>query len=431
MVYSVQITAAKSSISVESKGGIHLSIDHLFKAPFRPVQGGLFQKVTKADVGDGAIRLMEQGVTLLCWADPFFPDPSTPPKVRQAALEAIQGGHEVHYTMPIGSPSLKEAIGRKLRRQGFTSIDPQRNILITPGSDSGLFYAMFPFLEPGDEVLIPDPSYPNNTQNALLMGAVPVRVPLKAADHYRLPVEEFRRLCTARTKMVVLTNPNNPTSTVFSQDDIAALSQLIVEKDLILVVDQAFEDILFDGRTMAYAALEPEMWERTITVCSVSKGMGLSGYRVGYLVADDRIMDRLYGAAVTVQGAANTLAQIAAQAAFEDESFLEPYRQCYDRRRRYLYQKFTAVPGIKMQMPQSSFLAWIDVSALGDSTEVMEYLVREARCLVNDGKSYGPMGQGHLRISYGCVKNDDELFAAVDRMAAALERLAAGASTAG
>lgn len=117
--------------------------------------------------------------------------------------------------------------GFKQDSQGFTFIDPQRNILITPGSDSGLFYAMFPFLEPGDEVLIPDPSYPNNTQNATLMGAVAVHVPLRPEDGYRLPVEEFRRLCTDRTKMVVLTNPNNPTSTVFSKAEISELCRLI------------------------------------------------------------------------------------------------------------------------------------------------------------------------------------------------------------
>ena len=230
--------------------------------------------------------------------------------------------------------------GFKQDSQGFTFIDPQRNILITPGSDSGLFYAMFPFLEPGDEVLIPDPSYPNNTQNATLMGAVAVHVPLRPEDGYRLPVEEFRRLCTDRTKMVVLTNPNNPTSTVFSKAEISELCRLIVEKDLILVVDQAFEDILFDDHTMVHAALEEGMWERTVTVCSVSKGMRLSGYRVGCLVAHEGIMDRLYGAAVTVQGAANTLAQIAAQTAFQDDSFMESYRQSYDWRR---YRSMMAV----------------------------------------------------------------------------------------
>ncbi len=294
--------------------------------------------------------------------------------------------------------------GFKQDSQGFTFIDPQRNILITPGSDSGLFYAMFPFLEPGDEVLIPDPSYPNNTQNTTLMGAVAVHVPLCPEDGYRLPVEEFRRLCTDRTKMVVLTNPNNPTSTVFSKAEISELYRLIVEKDLILVVNQAFEDILFDDHTMVHAALEEGMWERTVTVCSVSKGMGLSGYRVGYLVAHEGIMDRLYGAAVTVQGAANTLAQIAAQAAFQDDSFMESYRQSYDRRRRYPYDKFTQIPGVKMQLPPASFLAWVDVSALDDSTQIMEYLVQHARCLVNDGKIYGASGAGYLRISYGCVK---------------------------
>ena len=255
------------------------------------------------------------------------------------------------------------------------------------------------------------------------MGAVAVHVPLRPEDGYRLPVEEFRRLCTDHTKMVVLTNPNNPTSTVFSKAEISELCRLIVEKDLILVVDQAFEDILFDDHTMVHAALEEGMWERTVTVCSVSKGMGLSGYRVGCLVAREGIMDRLYGAAVTVQGATNTLAQIAAQAAFQDDSFMESYRQSYDRRRRYLYDKFTQIPGVKIQLPQSSFMAWVDVSALGYSTQIMEYLVQHARCLVNDGKIYGASGAGYLRISYGCVKKDEDLFDAVDRMAKALGEL--------
>ena len=399
-----------------------MPITQKFKPQFRDVQGGLFAQVTKADVGDGAIRLMKQGVTLLCWADPFFPDPSTPEPVRKAALGALEQGAEVHYTMPIGSPDLKEAIGRKLRRQGFSQIQPQRNILVTPGSDAGLFYAMFPFLEPGDEVLIPDPSYPNNTQNTNLCGAVPVAVPLTQPGGFKLDVAEFEKRVTPKTKMVVLTNPNNPTSTVFSQEEIAALCKFIVAHDLVLVVDQAFEDILFDDRTMTHAALEPGMWERTLTVCSVSKGMGLSGYRVGYIVADDHIIDRLYGAAVTVIGATNTLAQIAAQAAFDNDGFMAQFQQCYDRRRRYLYEKFTAVPGVTMELPQSSFLAWVDVSALGDSGDIVEYLAREAKVLVNDGKSYGPSGNGHLRISYGCVKEDQVLFDAVDRMAAALAK---------
>ena len=402
-----------------------MPIDHLFKPPFRDVQGGLFSKVTKADVGDGAVRLMRQGVTLLCWADPFFPDPSTPPPVREAALKAIQGGQEVHYTMPIGSPELKEAIGSKLRRQGFAAIDPQRNILVTPGSDAGLFYAMFPFLCPGDEVLIPDPSYPNNFQNAKLTGAVAVPVPLDEAKGFRLDVGAFESRCTDRTKMVVLTNPNNPTSTVFSQQEIQELCRFIVRRDLVLVVDQAFEDILFDGRRMTHAALEPGMWERTVTVCSCSKGMALSGYRVGYIFADDVIMDTMYATAVNIQGAANTMVQMAMIPAYEDTSFIQDYVAEQDFRRRYAYEKFNAVPGVSMPLMESGFYGWVNVSRLGDSSEITAYLAEEAKTLVNDGKFYGDQGAGHLRIIYGVFADRQKSLDGIDRLCEALAKRAA------
>ena len=161
-----------------------------------------------------------------------------PPCARRPVSKGDEGRCGRRSHPPHGTGCDAAVLGRSLFPE------PQRNILITPGSDSGLFYAMFPFLEPGDEVLIPDPSYPNNTQNATLMGAVAVHVPLCPEDGYRLPVEEFRRLCTDRTKMVVLTNPNNPTSTVFSKAEISELCRLIdgtgapaVEQGYLLVED--------------------------------------------------------------------------------------------------------------------------------------------------------------------------------------------------
>ncbi len=396
-----------------------MQYEGIFKPGFDRVEGGLFSDVPKADLGGGVIRMIEQRVTLLCWADPFFPDPSTPPHVKQALLDAVQNGRDVHYTQPIGSPSLKEKIGKRLARKGY-NLDPQRNILITPGSDSGLFYAMYPFISPGDEIMVPDPSYPNNFQNVETMGGTLIHVPLDAANGYRIDIGAFEQRLTPRTKMVALTNPNNPTTTIFCQKDLEILSRFIVHNNLILVLDQAFEDILYDGRQMTEAALLPGMWERTLVVCSASKGMGLSGYRVGYIVACDAIMDKLYGAAVSVIGAANTLAQIAAERAYEDDSFIEEYKATFDRRRRYLYDRLNAVPGVRMEMPQSSFLAWVDVSALGDSSDIVSLLAREAKCLVNDGRNYGRQGEGHIRIVFGCLADDRALEAAVDRIAAVL-----------
>lgn len=395
-----------------------MSIIDRFKPQYRDVEGGLFSQVEKADVGDGAIRLKEQGVDLLCWADAFFPDPATPDFIKKAACKAIEEGRDLHYTMPIGSSTLKEKIGEKLKRKGY-HLDPQRNILITPGSDSGLFFSMFPFIKEGDEIMVHDPCYPNNLQNVKLMGAHCVSIPLKRTDRYEIDVAEFQKRLTDKTKMVVLTNPNNPTTTVFTHEELRKLSAFIVENDLVLVVDQAFEDIVYE-KEMVEIALMPGMWERTLVVCSTSKGMGMSGYRVAYIVACDEIMDKLYGSAVTVIGATNTLAQIVAEEAFADDSFIAEYKEIFDRRRKYVFEKLNAVPHVQMDMPESSFLAWVDVSRLGDTQEVVDYLVKEAKCLVNNGINYGRGGKGFLRIVFGALKEDQDLFGAIDRMAEAL-----------
>jgi len=388
---------------------------------FQGVEGGLFTKVTKADVGDN-FASMEGQVVLMGWADPFYPDPSVPENVKSALIQSVESGFASHYTMPIGSLELRTEIAKKCRRYNHLEADPRRNIIITPGSDSGLFYAMSIFLDAGDEVLVPDPSYPSNFLNPKLIGAVTVPVPLSAEDHYQLDMEAFESAVTDRTKMVLLTHPNNPTSTVFRRSSLEALSEFVIRHDLILVVDQAFEDIVFDGIEFVTPASLPGMWERTVTVCSISKGMGLSGLRVGYIVACDKFMDIYYGGAVNVLGATNTASQIAAIEAFRNPEFMKAYQTHYDRRRKDAYRILGSVPGVRMEIPESAFYCWIDVSALGDSTEITDYLVREAGVAVNDGKNYGTQGAGFLRIINGCLGSDDASEQVLVRIAAALRR---------
>ena len=153
---------------------------------FRDANGGLFQAVEKADVGSAYQDLEKQGVALMGWADPFMPDRSLPEPVAAAWLDAVRAESAPHYTAPIGDPALKAALAKKLKQQNGLTVDPERNILITPGSDSGLYFAILPFVGQGDEVLIPSPSYPNNFLDVKIMGGVPVAVELDAADGYQL-----------------------------------------------------------------------------------------------------------------------------------------------------------------------------------------------------------------------------------------------------
>lgn len=401
-----------------------MSIRNKMAPAFAKLQGGLFSKVTKADVGNAYLELINKGVSPMGWADPFYPDGRMPEHVLNATIECIETGTASHYTVPIGNPELRCEVAKKLKIHNGIDADPNRNILITPGSDSGLFYAMLPFVQPGDEVMVLDPSYPNNFLNVELMGGKVVRIPLRQEYGYHPALYDFEKRLTDKTKMVLLTHPNNPTTTVFRRKRLEELARFIVDNDLVLVVDQAFEDSVFDNIEYVNMATLPGMWERTLSVFSISKGMGLSGFRVGYVVANDNIMDVLYGACVSVLGATNTAAQIGAIAALKDSGFVDKYRKIYDGRRKFAYQLFNSIPGVSMLMPESGFYSWINVSRLGDSSDICDFLIKDAKVAVNDGKAYGVEGSGYIRVIHGAMSNEEKAFDALIRMKESLQRLA-------
>lgn len=392
---------------------------------FSGLQGGLFATVTKADVGEGAGNLMAQGYDIMAWADPFFPDPSLPKSVRATMLKVFEEGVTAHYSMPIGLYDLRKTIANKLREKNGIQADPSRNILVTPGSDSGLIYAMMPFITEGDEVMIPDPSYPSNFLNAKLCGGIAVHIPLRESDGWQPQIEEFEKRLTSRTKMVLISHPNNPTSTVFRRENMVRLCEFIVKNDLILICDQAFEDHIYDGIEFVSPATLPGMWERTVSVFSISKGIGLSGFRVGFITADDHIMDVLYGGAVNVLGATNTAAQLGAITALEDASILEDNYRVLERRRRLAHEVFRSIPGVKCALPESGFLSWLNISRLGTSAEVVAYILNHAKVVVNEGTPYGLEGEGYIRIVHGCFKEETRALDAYHRIHNALSKLAA------
>lgn len=391
---------------------------------FKNLEGGLFGSVSKADVGDGVGRLLERGVDILAWADPFFPDPSIPEPVVHVMQEALASGFPSHYSMPIGMAELRRAIADRISTQRGLSIDPNRNVLVTPGSDSGLLYAMMPFLSPGDEVLVPDPSYPSNFLNPRLLHAKTVPVPLHENGNYALDISKFEERTTARTKMVVLTHPNNPTTTVFRRNEIVALCEFVIRHNLILVCDQAFEDHIFDNLEFVAPATVQGMWERTVTVCSISKGLGLSGFRIGYIYANDTIMDVLYGAAVNVLGASATITSIGAIQALQEHAYLQSLTRRHEQRRTVAYDILSAVPGVSMRKSESGILSWLDVSRLGSDVEVVTHLLEKANVLVNAGSAYGEMGKGHIRLVSSCIADDTKAETVFSRIAEALAELA-------
>ncbi len=401
-----------------------MSIKDLMNNRFRDLQGGLFLSVTKADVGEGAGNFMKAGGDIMAWADPFFPDAAIPESVQAALHKAVDEGFAAHYSMPIGDYKLRQVLARDIEKRTGLKIDPSRNVLVTPGSDSGLLFSMMPFIKEGDEVMVPDPSYPSNFLNGKLLGGVTVPVPLFAEDNWDIRIEEFEKRLSPRTKIVLISHPNNPTTTIFRRENIEALCNFVIKNNLILVSDQAFQDHVYDGIEFVHPATLPGMWERTLTVCSISKGIGLSGFRIGYIYTNDVIMDVLYGAAVNVIGASSTLSTIGAIAAIEDESILKSHFIRLERRRRLAYDAFHDIPGVSMKMPESGILSWLNVSRLGTSEEVANRIMQDAKIMVNQGTPYGAQGEGYLRIVTGCFARDEDAVERFNRIRKVLMEMA-------
>ncbi len=386
---------------------------------FKYANGGLFSSVEKADVGNSYQEMEKRGIALMGWADPFMPDRSMPKFIEDAWIAAVKDESSPHYTAPIGNQELKEEIAKKLKEKNNLVVDPGRNILITPGSDSGLYFSILPFIHDGDEVIIPSPSYPNNYLGVNIMGGKVVSLELKVENNYQLTREALESKVTTNTKMIILTHPNNPTTTIYNKESLNILRDVCIKNDLILVCDMAFEDFTFGNEIITPAAMDG-MFERTITVFSFSKGMGLSGLRVGYVVCSDEIMDSMYANAVGVIGATSTSAQRAIIEALKHPEFMEQFNQAFDFRRKKAFEIINSIPNVSCLMPESGFLLWVDVSKIGNSSDIVSYLVQEAKVSCNDGVNYGLGGEGHLRIVLGVYKDNNKVVDALLRIKDAL-----------
>lgn len=386
---------------------------------FSKAEGGLFTSVEKADVGGSYQELEKQGIALMGWADPFMPDRSMPQFIEDALIDAIKQESAPHYTAPIGNEELKKLIAEKLKKQNNLNVNPNRNILITPGSDSGLYFAILPFINDGDEVMIPSPSYPNNYLDVETMGGKVIPITLSDKNGYQLDIKQMEDKVTSKTKMVLITHPNNPTTTVYNEKSLNGLRDFVIKHDLILVVDQAFEDFTYENKMITPASLDG-MFERTVTVFSFSKGMGLSGLRVGYIVAEDHIMDTMFANAVGVIGATSTLSQLAMIEALKHPEFMKEFEDAYKVRREKAYEILNSIPNVSCLKPESGFLCWVDVSKIGNSSDIVSYLVKEAKVSVNDGVNYGEGGKGHLRIVLGVYRDNQKVIDALNRIKKAL-----------
>jgi len=363
-----------------------------------------------------AKKLVRAGkdVVSLASGDPSF---DTPDHIRDAAIAAIRDGH-THYAPPMGDGELRAAIAAELSGLGGGAFKAD-DILVTNGAASGIYAAMVAYLDPGDEVLLHDPTYSLYCDVALSVGATPVFVPW--TDDLRLDMAALERAVTPRTRMFVLNNPVNPTGIVFTDAEMQAVAAFVKRHDLLIVSDEAYDHLVFDGRRMVSIAEFEDLADRAIVINTCSKTYAMTGWRVGYVAARNGLVR---GPAVmhrTVLNNVNTIAQRAAVTAYTTKTdWHDRMLAEYTKRRQTMCDLVNGMPGLRCERPEGAFYVFVRVEVPLSSEELTDHCLNHG-VAVRSGTEFGPRGEGYIRLTFAGEPSEFE--PGLERLAKAMRSL--------
>jgi aspartate/methionine/tyrosine aminotransferase len=328
------------------------------------------------------------------------PDFDTPANVREAAKAALDAG-ATHYPPFAGLPALRVAIAADATaRKGF-SVEPSR-VFVTVGGKGVMLYAILGLVDPGDEVLVPDPGYPIYESLTSFVGATPVPIPIRMANDFRLDVDELASLITPRTRVLVLNSPANPTGGVLTRGDLERIADLAIRHDLWILADEIYGRILYDGAEHVSIASLPGMIERTIVLDGFSKTFAMTGWRMGYAIVPPAL-EKLYGQLIinTISGVA-TFAQVGAvEALVGQQDDVDAMVVEFKARRDLIVDGLNLIPGIECRRPTGAFYVFPSIAGTGfDGAVLADRLLHEAGVCVLAGSAFGGYADSHIRISY-------------------------------
>lgn len=327
------------------------------------------------------------------------PDFDTPWHIREEGIYSLERGR-TFYTSNSGLRELKEEIAAYLERQYEVRYDPGSEVMVTVGGSEAIDLAMRVMLEPGEEVLIPQPSYVSYVPCAVMAGGTPVPIELSEEDEFRLTPEKLREKITERTKLLVLPFPNNPTGAIMEWEDLEKLVPIIEEHDLFLLTDEIYAELSYKGKSRSIIEF-PGMRERTVYINGFSKAYAMTGWRLGYACAPKRILQQMLKLHQFAIMCAPTTSQYAAVEALRNGAEdVVKMREAYNERRRYLVSNLRRL-GMDCFEPYGAFYVFPSVKRFGMSSEAFAtQLLREERVAIVPGTAFGSCGEGFMRISY-------------------------------
>ena len=348
------------------------------------------------------------------------PDFRTPYHIRNAAINSLLDG-ETQYTANRGLLSLRREISYYLKhRFGAPEYDPETEILVTIGASEAIDLALRAMVHAGDEVLVPEPSYVSYSPSVIFAGGTPVGVVTREEDDFRLKPEYLESVITERTKALILPYPNNPTGGIMEREDLEALVPVILRHDLMVISDEIYAELIYDGKEHASITALPGMAERTILINGFSKAFAMTGWRVGYACGPKEILSVMNKVHQYGIMCAPRMGQVAAEEAlrlgrendYEDVMIM---RESYDRRRRLMVESFRAM-GLHCFEPYGAFYVFPSVRSTGlSSEEFCSRLLMEKNVAAVPGNAFGPCGEGNIRCCYATAL--DKLNIALDRIA--------------
>lgn len=349
------------------------------------------------------------------------PDFDTPWHVRDEGIYSMEKGR-TFYTSNAGLKELKEEISSYLKRKYGLKYDPKDQIMVTVGGSEAIDIAMRAMLDPGDEVLIPQPSYVSYLPCAKLAGGVPVVIELKAENEFRLTREELLEAITPKTKLLVLPFPNNPTGAIMERKDLEALVDVIIANDLYVITDEIYSELTYGEDGHVSIASMPGMWDRTIYINGLSKSHAMTGWRLGYACGPNLILEQMLKIHQFAIMCAPTISQYAGVEALKNgDEDVAVMREAYNERRRYVLHRFHQM-GLECFEPFGAFYAFPCIKEFGmTSDEFALRFLQEEKVAVVPGTAFGACGEGFLRISY--AYSLEELKKALGRLECFVNRL--------
>lgn len=348
------------------------------------------------------------------------PDFDTPWSVREEGIYSLERG-KTFYTSNAGLMELRQAICEYMNRRFQVQYDPKKEALLTVGGSEGIDVALRAMLNPGEEVIIPEPCYVSYVPCVELAGGVPVTISLKNENQFRLTREELENAITDKTKILILSYPNNPTGAIMEKVDLEAIVDLIIEKDIFVISDEIYAELTYNSGHVSIASL-PGMRDRTIVISGFSKAFAMTGWRLGYALGPALIIEQMTKIHQFAIMCAPTTSQYAAVAAMRDcDKDVERMRESYDQRRRYLLTEFAQM-GLPCFEPKGAFYVFPCIKKFGmTSEEFATKLLNAKKLAVVPGDAFGECGEGFLRISY--AYSLEELKEAIGRIKEFIQEL--------